>query len=126
MKKMIFALALSGILLFVFQSFVFKANPAAEFPDDVTDILKTHCYDCHSQDASNKKAKIALNFDKWDDYKDSKKVSKLDAICEVVSKDKMPPEKYLKNNPGKALTDDQKVVLCKWTDAESDKLMGGN
>ena len=126
MKKMIFTLAVSGILLLVFQSFVFNANPDPGLPADVNDILKTSCYACHSNDASNKKAKIALNFDKWDDYKASKKVSKLDAICEVISKDKMPPEKYLKNDPGKALSDDQKVMLCKWTDEESEKLMGGD
>lgn len=126
MKKLIVSLAVSAILLLVFQSFVFKTAPAPDIPADVKEILKASCYDCHSKDASNKKGKIALNFDKWDDYKDTKKISKLDAICEVISKDKMPPEKYLKNSPDKALSDDQKVAVCSWTDKEATKLMGGN
>lgn len=126
MKKMIFSIAVAGLLLFVFQSFVFNQEESKAFPADVSEILKASCYDCHSHDGSSKKGKIALNFDKWDDYKDSKKISKLDAICEVISKDEMPPEKHLKNNPDKALTDDQKVVLCKWTDAEATKLLGGD
>ena len=126
MKKLIVSLAVSAILLLVFQSFVSKTAPTPDIPSDVKEILKTSCYDCHSQESSNKKGKEALNFDKWDDYKDSKKISKLDAICEVISKDKMPPEKYLKNSPEKALSDDQKVAVCSWTDKEIEKLMGGN
>lgn len=126
MKKLIVSLAVSAILLLVFQSFVSKTAPAPEIPADVKEILKATCYDCHSQESSNKKAKDALIFDKWDSYKDSKKISKLDAICEVISKDKMPPEKYLEKNPEKALSDDQKVVVCSWTDKEATKLMGGN
>ncbi len=126
MKKLIVSLAVSAILLLVFQSFVFKTAPAPDIPADVNEILKTSCYGCHTQESSSKKAKIALNFDKWDDYKDTKKISKLDAICEVISKDKMPPEKYLKDSPEKALSDDQKVAVCSWTDKEATKLMGGN
>jgi len=126
MKKLIVSLAVSAILLLVFQSFVFKTAPAPDIPSDVKEILKTSCYGCHTEESSNKKGKDALNFDKWDSYKDTKKISKLDAICEVISKDKMPPEKHLKNNPEKALSDEQKVVVCSWTDKEVTKLMGGN
>ena len=68
MKKLIVSLAVSAILLLVFQSFVFKTAPAPDIPADVKEILKASCYDCHSQESSNKKGKIALNFDKWDDF----------------------------------------------------------
>ncbi len=126
MKKLIFSIAVSGILLLVFQSFIFKPVPAADIPADVQVILKTSCYDCHSNDGSNKKATIALNFDKWDGFKDSKKVSKMEAICEVLKEGKMPPEKYLGRNPDKAPTDDQKKVVCNWAEETSAKLMEGN
>lgn len=126
MKKLMISIFVSGILLFVFQSFMIRSTPGLDMPDDVQEILKTSCYDCHTSASSNKKGKAALNFDKWDEYKDSKKVGKLDAICEVVSKDKMPPEKYLKNSPEKALSDDQKVLLCSWADKAANKLMEGN
>lgn len=126
MKKLMISIFVSGILLFVFQSFMIRSAPGIEMPDNVKEILKNSCYDCHSAESSNSKAKIALNFDKWDGYKDSKKISKLDAICEVVAKDKMPPEKYLKKAPEKALTEEQEKIMCSWADKEANKLLEGN
>jgi uncharacterized membrane protein len=126
MKKLIFSLAVSGILFLVLQSFIINPPQGPDFPADVKEVLKTSCYDCHSSSSSNNKAPLALNFDKWNDYKASKKISKLDAICEVTRENKMPPEKYLKGNPEKALSDDQKELLCKWSEEESAKLMEGN
>jgi len=126
MKKLIFSLAVSGILFLVFQSFILNPPQDPDFPAEVKEVLKTSCYDCHSNGSSNSKAPLALNFDKWNDYKSSKKISKLEAICEVIRENKMPPEKYLKGNPEKAVSDDQKELLCKWSEEESAKLMEGN
>lgn len=123
MKKLLVAIAASAIILLVFQSFISKSAPGAEFPAEVKEILKTSCYDCHSDASKNKKALEAVNFEKWDDYKASKQISKLDAVCETISKDKMPPEKYLKDVPEHALSDEQKVILCSWADKEVEKLM---
>jgi len=126
MKKSLFVLVPGAVLFLVFQSFVFNFPTGSEFPDEVKEVLKSSCYDCHSKEASHKKGKLALNFDKWDDYKLTKRISKLDAICEVIEEGKMPPEKYLKGNPEKALTDEQKELICNWAEGEADNLMGGN
>ena len=126
MKKLIVSIAFSGILLFVFQSFLFNPAASPQVPVDVKDILKTSCYDCHSNEASNKKAIDALNFDQWDGYKKTKQISKLEAICEVVKEGKMPPEKYLDKNPDVALSDEQKKIVCIWTDEASAIIMEGN
>jgi hypothetical protein len=126
MKKAIVLLVPATFLFFVFQSFIVNPQAGPEFPADVKEVLKTSCYDCHSKDASHKKGTLALNFDKWDDYKLTKRISKLDAICEVIEEGKMPPEKYLKGNPDKALSDDQKALICNWAEDESAKLMEGN
>ncbi len=126
MKKAILLLVPGAFLFFVFQSFTFNPLAGPEFPADVKEVLKTSCYDCHSKDASNKKGKIALNFDKWDDYKLTKRISKLDAICEVIEEGKMPPEKYLKGNPEKVLSAELKELLCNWAEDESAKLMEVN
>ncbi len=126
MKKLFIFLAASAIILMVFQSFMTKSAPGTEFPAEVKEILKTSCYDCHSDAATNKKAIEAVNFDKWNDMKATKQISKLDAVCEVISKDEMPPEKYLKNKPEHALSDAQKVTICSWADQEASKLMKGN
>ena len=123
MKKLLFALAASAVILLVFQSFITKSAPGTEFPDEVIEILKTSCYNCHSDASTNKKAIEAINYDKWNDLKASKQISKLDAICETISKDEMPPSKYLKNKPEHALSDEQKVILCSWADQEASKLM---
>ena len=126
MKKSTVLLLPAAILFLVFQSFSFNAPAGTEFPADVKEVLKTSCYDCHSKDASSKKGTLALNFDKWEDYKLTKRVSKLDAISEVIEEGKMPPAKYLKGNAEKALTDDQKELVLNWAEEEAEKLMGGN
>lgn len=126
MKKSLVLLLPAAILFLVFQSFIFNSPAGPDFPADVKEVLKTSCYDCHSKDASKKKGTLALNFDKWDDYKVSKRISKLDAICEVIEEGKMPPAKYLKGNPEKAMSDEQKEMVCSWAEEGAEKLMGGN
>ena len=126
MKKSSLLLLPATILFLVFQSFIFNFTTGSEFPADVKEILKTSCYDCHSKDASNKKGTLALNFDKWDDYKITKRISKLDAIAEVIEEGKMPPAKYLKNNADKALSDDKEELVLNWVEEEAEKLMGEN
>ena len=126
MKNLIVSLAVSGILLLVFQSFLFNPTASSEPPTDAKEIIETSCYTCHSNESSSQKAIDALNFDQWEGYKKTKKISKLESICEVVSEGKMPPEKYLNKNPDKALSDEQKKILCNWTDESSTKLIEGN
>jgi len=126
MKKLIVSLVVFGILLLVFQSFIFNPVANPQIPTDVKQILETSCYSCHSNEASNDKAIDALNFDQWDGYKKTKQISKLESICEVVKEGKMPPEKYLDKNPGKAVSDAQMKLLCKWTDEASTKIMEGD
>lgn len=94
------------------------------FPADVVSILESSCVDCHISEASNVKAKGKLNFSKWEDMSDAKKVGKLETISEVVNKGDMPPARYLEKNPGAALSQAQKQTIVEWTDKESDKLLG--
>ncbi len=96
----------------------------AMFPDDVQKILENSCYDCHSDASSNAKAKLKLNFTKWSELSDAKKIGKLEGINDEVKGAKMPPERYLSNNPGKALTAEQKELINKYVTEESAKLMG--
>ena len=69
------------------------------------------------------KAKSKLNFSKWEDYKITKKISKLNAISEEVKEKTMPTQKYLKYYPDKALSDEEIGVITTWANAEADKLM---
>jgi len=124
MKKEVLLLLFAALTLGLFAAFVTLPGTTEAIPEDVEKILVSSCNDCHSNEASSKKAKLVLNFDSWDKYKDSKKISKLEKICEEVEEGKMPPEKYLKSKPEKVLDEQQKAAICKWTAEETEKLLG--
>jgi len=93
--------------------------PDLGFPNDVMDILKSKCLNCHVTTSKNEDAKDELDFLKWNEYSPFMKVGKLNDICEIISKGKMPPEKYLNRFPEKKLTDAQVKILCTWTKKEA-------
>jgi hypothetical protein len=90
--------------------------------DEVMALLERSCFECHTKDG-NAKAKLALNFSKWDDYKLTKKVGKLSDIAEEVKERKMPPDRYISNNPDKALKDNEIEMIANWANEAADKLM---
>ena len=126
MKKQIVLIAATGILFLFFQSF--RPEPLSEsvFPDEITTILKTSCYDCHYTGSSSEKALKAVNFADWEEYRLTKQIGLLGDIGKVVEEKKMPPGKYLENKPDAALSEKQIKLLADWTKQESDKLMQAN
>ena len=136
MKKLILSgivlIAALAVMAFTYPTVRLSAsniNPpqekvAPDFPEAVQKIFETSCFDCHGPASSNAKAKSKLNFSKWSDLSDSKKVGKMEAINEVVSKGDMPPAKYISNHPDKAPGQEQKDIINKWATEESAKLMG--
>jgi hypothetical protein len=123
MKKPVLFLAMAGGICFLLLSFNTKSQTTTVFPEGVDQVLKTSCYNCHSSNSKNMTAKSALNFEKWDGYNVTKKISRLGDICDFIEKGKMPPEKYLNSNPDHALSDAQKKQLCDWSKEESARLM---
>ena len=123
MKKQIVLIVATGILFLFFQSF--RPEPPSEsvFPDEITTILKTSCYDCHYTGSSAEKALKAVNFADWEEYRLTKQIGLLGDIGEVVEEGKMPPGKYLENKPEAALSADQAKKLAEWTTQEAEKLM---
>jgi hypothetical protein len=101
-----------------------QEKPDMGFPEDISAMLQTSCYDCHISESSNLKAKSKLNFTKWANMSDAKKVGKLESIAEEVKDGKMPPSRYLDKNPAAALDKEQKDAIIKWANEETDKLMG--
>ena len=69
MKKQLVLFLAIGILFLFFQSFSPEQPTEAVFPDEITSILKTSCYDCHFTGANSDKALKALNFDTWDELR---------------------------------------------------------
>ena len=132
MKKLILSgiamsFAVLALMAFTYPSFNNnnpQDKPVSPFPEDVEKILQTSCYDCHTDAASNAKAKMKLNFSKWGELSDSKKVGKMENISEMIKKGDMPPGKYLEKYPDHALTPEQKSLIDTWITEESKKLMG--
>jgi hypothetical protein len=126
MKKQIVLFVATGILFLFFQSFSPDVLPENVFPDEITTILKSSCYDCHYTGSNSEKAIKAVNFEQWDAYRLTKKIGLLGDIGKMVEEGKMPPGKYLENKPDANLSEAQKKQLADWTKQESEKLMQAN
>jgi hypothetical protein len=130
MKKLIFVSLVPLLAIFVFiaaqkpeTGMIVQEDIDLGWPEEVMVLLENACFDCHTADASNLKAKSRLNFSKWDDYKLSKKIGKLGDISEEVKQKSMPPAKYVKDYPDRELTDADIGVITNWANAEAEKLM---
>lgn len=97
-----------------------------DFPEDVKTILDSKCMGCHNDEAKSGKSKMKLNFDKFTngDYSAGKTISKLDKITKILSKDKMPPQKFLDNYPDKKLTAEETKIISDWASETSAKMKG--
>ena len=97
------------------------ADTLNSFPAEVTTVLKKACFDCHT-DPGRIMPLEKLNLSKWNEYTSEKQVSKANAMCDEVTKGKMPPSKYREKNPDKVPTADDLKILCDWVKAmQADK-----
>jgi len=126
MKKQIVSFVTAGIFILFLQSFMPEASKENGFPDEISTILKTSCYDCHSTGSKSSDALKKVDFLVWDEYQVTKKISLLGDISKVLEDEKMPPKKYLEHNPDSQLSEEQIKLLSDWTKEESEKLMNGN
>ena len=97
-----------------------------EIPADVQSIIDNKCITCHNSESDSQKSKMKLNFDKFTNgkYTNSKLISKLGKIKKQLEKDKMPTAKYLKKNPDKKLTNEEKKTLIDWSTQQRNILAG--
>lgn len=100
-------------------------------PDHVQKLLKTSCYDCHSNttvypaynniqpvkwwlaDHVNS-GKRHLNFDEFNTYSKEKKLKKLDEIAETVRSGEMPLTSYTVIHQNAKLSASDKSEIEKW------------
>lgn len=114
MKKSYLFLAVTFVLLMVIASFKSPA-PTNPIPDDLGVIFKNSCMACHSNEGGMI-ARSKVNFSVWNTYDVEKQSKKAIAICNVVTKGSMPTKSFIKSNPGAALTNEQKALICKWSE----------
>lgn len=122
------ALLFLGLSAFQSQSYVDSTNFTShqevsfDVPDDVKGILDNNCLQCHGSDGSGK-AKMKWNYTKMSEMQVSKLISKLSKISDEVIEESMPPKRYLKKNPEKKLSEDEKLALVDWADSLAQRLV---
>jgi len=90
-----------------------EADKSKPIPAAVTTIMERTCIGCHSEDGS-KLAKSHFNFTKWNEYTAEEQTSIRQDILKMVTKGKMPPKKFLKNNPEAKPTAAEKKTISNW------------
>ncbi len=113
---------------------------AVQVPEPVMRILKSSCFDCHSNHTDYpwyfrvnpvglwlgkhiRDAKSELNFSEFSTYDLKKKDHKLEEIAEEVKEGHMPLPAYTLIHTDAKLSDEQIKVLENWIIAERKKLV---
>jgi hypothetical protein len=108
-------------------------------PANVSGILKTSCYDCHTNNtqypwysfiqpgawlmASHiKNGKAMLNFSQFGDLSNRKQQSKIQGIINQVKDGEMPISSYKLIHTNAVLTPAQKTILINWAASAKDSL----
>ncbi|HHH50693.1 MAG TPA: cytochrome C [Saprospiraceae bacterium] len=142
-KKWLKRIGLGLIVFLVLAQFVRidKTNPPVQAENDfinmmnaspnITAMLKTSCYDCHSYEtkypwytnvapvswwirAHINGAREELNFSEWGTYSDKRKKHKLEECAELIGEDEMPLKSYLLQHAEARLSAAQKTELVNW------------
>ena len=108
-------------------------------PENVQTILKTSCYDCHSNNTvypwyANiqpvawwlndhiQEGKKELNFSEFASYRIGRQYRKLDDVNKEVKEDAMPLDNYLWLHKYAKLNDRQKLALANWVVSVRDSI----
>ena len=130
------------LLLIVIQFFDTDKNIAAvpsenviekhyHVPNHVQGLLKTSCYDCHSNTTAYpwynniqpvkwwladhvNSGKRHFNFDEFNSYSKEKKLKKLDEVAETIREGEMPLTSYTVVHQNAKLSDIQKSEIEQW------------
>ena len=109
-------------------------------PDQVANILRVACYDCHSNRTRYPwydkvqpvswflnnhilEGKKHLNFSMYGDLEKVDRISLLVKTCEVVEAGKMPLQSYKWRHKEARLSQEEIALLCKWTEEEALRVM---
>ena len=103
-------------------------------PDSVLLILKTSCYDCHSNNTTYpwyskiqpvswwlndhiSEGKRELNFDEFGSYSIRRQFNKLKEANEQIEENEMPLQSYTLIHRNASINDAQKQTIIKWSNA---------
>lgn len=138
MKKIIITLVV--ILIGIQFIPVDRKNPPVTMdinaPENISSILRTSCYDCHSNETSwplysyiapvsfllagdVKEGRKHLNFSEWDKYSSDKQIKLLEEMIEEVEKENMPLTIYTFTHPNSKLDSNRIKLLKQWVKSGS-------
>ena len=151
MKKILKRLLQILLLAFIAIQFFRPAKNKAEgisandisakypIPENVMGILKTSCYDCHSNNTTYpwysyiqpvawwlddhiQKGKKELNFSEFAAYRIGRQYRKLEEINKEIKEGEMPLESYTFIHGNAKLNADQKLLIANWVVATRDSI----
>lgn len=116
-------------------------SKVVSMPDSVQTVLRSTCYDCHSNNTlypwysilqpmgwimSNhiKHAKKELNFSEFGGYSSRRQSSKLDGIANSIKVGTMPLSPYKMMHKNANLSPNQKMIIINWALNSKDSLSG--
>lgn len=99
---------------------------------EVGKILKTSCYDCHSNEVNYpwysyvapvswliahdvEEGREELNFSEWTSFDQKRMIKKLEEMAEEIEEKKMPLSYYTTLHGNAELTSEQRELLIQWT-----------
>ncbi|CAN5348369.1 hypothetical protein BH09BAC2_BH09BAC2_15470 [soil metagenome] len=108
-------------------------------PQKVQDLLKTSCYDCHSNntrypwysfiqpgawwmDHHIKEGKQNLNFSEFGSYSNRKQQNKFRSTAKSILDETMPIKPYLIIHADSKFTEDQKIFVLDWINKTKDSM----
>ena len=152
MKKIIKKILIIGFVIFLLMQLYqparnesYEQELTANFtkmydvPKNVETILRTSCYDCHSNNTNYplysymqparffmeehiKDGKKDLNFNEFGRYSKRKQGNKLEAIVKQIKSDEMPLASYTLIHKNAILTPTQKEEIINWIEKTKDIL----
>jgi hypothetical protein len=112
----------------------------ASVPPDVLAMLRTSCFDCHSDETrwpwytrafpaswlvshDVEEGRGQLNLSRWSEYNVFDRADLLDEMCEHATTGEMPLWQYTLMHRDARLSAPQIETLCAWTAAELERLL---
>jgi len=121
------------------QEFQTDISHVVIVPAEVKEVLKTSCYDCHSNNTHYpwysfiqpaawwmsshiKEGKADLNFSEFGSYTKRKQGNKLEAIVKSIQDETMPLSSYTLLHAAARLSGEKKVLVINWATTAKDSL----
>lgn len=110
-----------------------------QIPQNVHEILRRSCYDCHSNETSwiwysniaplswgivdhVNSGRDEMNFSKWAAFSPEKKSRKLEEICQEIESREMPHYQYLWLHWDANMSEQEIKTVCEWSKNEAAKI----